>query len=167
MVPLAVFGLPALLAAFSAGVALLLHITRIRGIAQILLLAVLWTAMEWMRGHVLTGFPWNLIGYVWTASNSVRQLAALTGIWGLSFLTILVAAMPAILGHTKMSIPMRWCAVASAPALLGGVWTAGAVRLHPRWPITTKARIDRDVAATAADRMMTPGRRSSDAITSA
>jgi apolipoprotein N-acyltransferase len=130
MMPFAVFGLPALLAVFPAGVTLLLYVTGIRGWAQILLFAVLWTAMEWTRGHVLTGLPWNLVGYVWTPSASVSQLAALTGIWGLSFLTILVAAMPAILAHTTMSIRARWCALASAAALLGSVWIGGAVRLY-------------------------------------
>jgi apolipoprotein N-acyltransferase len=62
MMPFAVFGLPAVLAVFPAGVTLLLYVTGIRGMAQILLFAVLWTAMEWARGHVLTGFPWNLVG---------------------------------------------------------------------------------------------------------
>ena len=130
MTPFAVFGLPALLAVFPAAVTLLLYVTGIRGVAQILLFAVLWTAMEWARGHVLTGFPWNLVGYVWTVSDSVSQLAAVTGVWGLSFLTILAAAMPAILAHTTISIRARWCAVASAAALLGGVWLGGVVRLH-------------------------------------
>ena len=130
MTPFAVFGRPALLALFPAGVTLLLYVTGIRGVAQILLFAVLWTAMEWARGHVLTGFPWNLVGYVWTVSDSVSQLAAVTGVWGLSFLTILAAAMPAILAHTTISIRARWCAVASAAALLGGVWLGGVVRLH-------------------------------------
>jgi len=130
MMPFAVFGLPALLAVFPAGVTLLLYVTDIRGVAQILLFAVLWTAMEWARGHVLTGFPWNLVGYVWTVSDTVSQLGAVTGIWGLSFLTIFVAAMPAVLAHTTISIRARWCAVASAAALLGGVWIGGAERLH-------------------------------------
>jgi apolipoprotein N-acyltransferase len=130
MMPFAVFGLPAVLAVFPAGVTLLLYVTGIRGGAQILLFAILWTAMEWTQGHVLTGFPWNLVGYVWTVSGAVSQLAAVTGVWGLSFLTILVAAMPAILAHTTISIRARWCAVASAAALLGSVWIGGAVRLY-------------------------------------
>jgi apolipoprotein N-acyltransferase len=130
MMPFAVFGLPALLAVFPAAVTLLLYVTGIRGVAQILLFAILWTAMEWARGHVLTGFLWNLVGYVWTVSDSVSQLAAVTGVWGLSFLTILVAAMPAILAHRTRSIRARWCAVASAAALLGGVCLGGVVRLH-------------------------------------
>lgn len=130
MVPFAVLGLPAVLAVFPAAATLLLYVSGTRGVAQILLFAVLWTAMEWARGHLLTGLPWNLIGYAWTASNAVSQLGALTGIWGLSFFTVLMAAMPAILTDTTISIRARWYAVALATALLPVVWTGGAVRLH-------------------------------------
>ena len=33
--------------------------------ARICLFAVAWSAAEWLRGHLLTGFPWNLVGYIW------------------------------------------------------------------------------------------------------
>ena len=36
---------------------------RARGVGRVLALAVAWSVLEWLRGHVLTGFPWNLIGY--------------------------------------------------------------------------------------------------------
>ncbi len=61
-----------------------------------LVFALVWSVLEWMRGHILTGFPWNLPGYTWTGYLSVAQSASLIGIYGLSFLTILLAAFLAV-----------------------------------------------------------------------
>ena len=62
------------------------------GARRALGLALAWVAAEWLRGRVLSGFPWNLVGYSWTISNEMLQLAALTGIYGLSLVTVLAAA---------------------------------------------------------------------------
>ncbi|MCV6594262.1 MAG: apolipoprotein N-acyltransferase [Silicimonas sp.] len=54
------------------------------------------TAAELIRGHVFTGFPWALPAYIW-AETPLRMLAALTGSYGLSFLTLLIAAAPSLI----------------------------------------------------------------------
>ena len=41
------------------------------------MLAAAWTAFEWLRGWIFTGYPWNLIGYSWAFSDAMNQLAAL------------------------------------------------------------------------------------------
>src|SRR5262249_5212312 len=50
---------------------------------------------EWLRGTILTGFPGILPGYVWTPGEPVSQLAAIVGIYGLSLVTLAIAAAPA------------------------------------------------------------------------
>ena len=62
------------------------------GAARLLVFACLYAAGEWMRGHALTGFPWNLPAYGWGASLEILQNASLVGAYGLSFLTILLGA---------------------------------------------------------------------------
>lgn len=52
-------------------------------------------AMEWLRGVVLTGFPWAMIGHVWIGTP-VDQLAATLGPSGLSLLTLTAAALPVL-----------------------------------------------------------------------
>ena len=44
---------------------------------------------EYARGNVLGGFPWNIIGYVWSNSYILLQPVSLIGIYGLGLFTIL------------------------------------------------------------------------------
>ena len=56
-----------------------------------LALVVCWTGAEIARSLLFTGFPWALIGHIWTPTP-LAQLAAFVGPHGLSFLTLGVAA---------------------------------------------------------------------------
>ena len=97
LVPIAITGVAAGLAIFSGLVSLVTYLTRQTGWRRVIVLALAWTAAEWLRGHVLTGFPWNLTGYAWTSVDSVLQITSVVGIYGLSLITVAVAAMPATL----------------------------------------------------------------------
>lgn len=63
---------------------------------RVLVLAIAWTAGEWLRGHVFTGHPWNPLGHVWAFATPLLQGAALVGVFGLSLLSFLVLAAPAL-----------------------------------------------------------------------
>jgi apolipoprotein N-acyltransferase len=52
----------------------------------------LWLAMELARTYLITGFPWNLLGYAVQAAG-VRQIASVTGVYGLSFLAVATSAL--------------------------------------------------------------------------
>jgi len=54
----------------------------------------LWVAMELGRYHLLTGFPWDLLGYA-VSPAGLRQIASLTGVYGLSFLAFSTTALAA------------------------------------------------------------------------
>lgn len=135
----AVGGLSALLAAFPALAVGAARIVWPTGPARILVLSISWTIFEWLRGWVLTGFPWNLVGYSWAFSDAMNQFAALSGIWGLSLVTVAVASLPALLldrfepasDRRATGSPMRtavaWVAVGAM--LLAVIWTGGWLRL--------------------------------------
>lgn len=103
LLPVAVTGLPALLALFyGAGTLLWFILVRrwaLDPVPRALLMAVLWCGVEYTRGHVLTGFPWNLIGYCWVGLPGVVQAASLIGVYGLSLLTVLAAFLVAPLAQ--------------------------------------------------------------------
>lgn len=95
MLPLAVLLVPAGLALFyglGAGVAGLFWRP---GWRRVLVLAVGMTGGDWLKGHILTGFPWNAFGYTLAPSPVMMQSAALVGLWGLTLLAFLVFAAPA------------------------------------------------------------------------
>ena len=58
-----------------------------------LLFALLFTASEYARGNLLSGFPWNLGGYVFAVSDASIQLASIFGIYGLTFIAVFLGAV--------------------------------------------------------------------------
>lgn len=134
MVPIAVPALAAGLALFIGLAALLTHLSRTTGVARIIIFAAAWTVAEWLRGIVLTGFPWNLTGSVWAWSEAMIQVVALVGAYGLSFLTVLCAALPATLAERAKAAdgtprPSRWDPVWAAFLIPLALYVGGTVRL--------------------------------------
>lgn len=128
MLPFVAVLMPGGLALFTmiAGVFSRLAFERLGGWGRIAAFAVIWMALEWLRGHILTGFPWNLGGYAWAGSLAVSQSVSIIGIYGLGLLTVLCAAAPVVFFETKGGA--RFAACCFAILLAFGMW--GAVRLH-------------------------------------
>ncbi len=57
--------------------------------------ASIFSMIEILRGHIFSGFPWNLPGYIFKAGGAVSQSASVFGIYGLSFVTLLLAGLMA------------------------------------------------------------------------
>jgi apolipoprotein N-acyltransferase len=133
MMPFAIAGLPAVLAVFIGLATLTLHVVcrrlKLSGLARVLAFAMLWTIFEYLRGHILTGFPWNLIGYSWTAVLPVLQSVAVIGIYGLGLLTVAVASLPALLFDSSESAIRVRASLAVGLSLFGLIGLAGWGRL--------------------------------------
>ena len=92
LLPLAVTLMPAGLALFFAGAGALAAFYWPAGWRRIVVLALVLAGADYLRGHLLTGFPWNLLGYTLTASDGLLQLAAILGIYGVGFLAVVIFA---------------------------------------------------------------------------
>lgn len=66
---------------------------------RILALAAGLGLAEFLRGHVLTGFPWNTLGYAAMTMPLTMQSAALIGLYGVTLLAVMVFAAPALLAE--------------------------------------------------------------------
>ncbi|HEV2189460.1 MAG TPA: apolipoprotein N-acyltransferase, partial [Stellaceae bacterium] len=138
--PFGLFGMPIILSAFTALGTYAAGLARLRlgmtGLTRICAFAVTWVIAEWLRGHVFTGFPWNLAGYVWAGGFPgalvMLQTTAWVGIYGLSFVTVLAACLPAMFGTpslTPLSPLRRFLPAIAAAALILVPAAAGALRL--------------------------------------
>jgi apolipoprotein N-acyltransferase len=99
-----------------------------RGIARIIALAALFAIAEWLRGHLLTGFPWTAPGLAVDGMGGLAQAASLIGMPGLTLLVVLWAALPALAGSAGARW-REWLAAFVILALLPGLWLWGNNRL--------------------------------------
>ena len=135
MLPFAVIMLPAGLAVFTAFGTALARVMWARGAIRVVALAVAITIAEWLRGHLLTGFPWNTFGYALATQLALAQIVAWIGIWGLTFIAVAVFSAPAVFADDPADTRRRWLAPTLGVALLAALAGYGVWRLH-RTPTT-------------------------------
>jgi apolipoprotein N-acyltransferase len=117
--PFAVVLLPAAMAVYYGAATAAAAMLWKSGPWRVLALALSLSATEWLRGHMLTGFPWNVLGYALTYPVELMQSAALLGIYGLTMAAVLIFGLPAVL----------WSEAAAGQ--WGRKWAALAVALLP------------------------------------
>lgn len=80
-------------------------------------LVVTLTGAEILRSHIFTGFPWALIGHAWIGWPQMH-VAMLVGAHGLTFMTLLAAACPAMFGLRRVVLGVLvGAALVSAPVV--------------------------------------------------
>ena len=93
---------------------------------------VLWVSLELLRTYALTGFPWALLGYSQYLSLPVIQIADTTGVYGVSFLIVLVnvAVAEGLLAlRVPRFRPAAWKPVATVLVVVALVLGYGSWRL--------------------------------------
>ncbi|MCG9128568.1 apolipoprotein N-acyltransferase [Candidatus Poribacteria bacterium] len=59
--------------------------------------ATIWVSLEWLRGWLLTGFPWGNVGYSQWNYHAGIQIASIAGVYGVSFVIVCFNAGVALL----------------------------------------------------------------------
>ncbi len=132
--PLAAAGLPALLALFTATASLLaVKYSDLKTLSGFALFLAAIMISEYLRGHILTGFPWNLYGYIWAETLPLAQLTSLAGIYGLSLLTLAGGAIAGFIVIWRHGLPAKGSLLGALLFLYGITYFWGHNRLqaHP------------------------------------
>lgn len=124
-------GALALGVSFGLGAALA-HLMWGDGGQRILVLAASLSVTEYLRGHLLSGFPWNLPGYALAGTDPMLQSASLVGVYGLSFVALLVAATPALIWPADTTPVGR-----RLTPLVAGVVVLAAMFAWGQWRLAT------------------------------
>jgi len=97
LIPIALITIPAFLALFYGFVTLLFHIFNFKNlISAFFLFSLLFGLIEYVRGNILTGFPWNLIIYSFSENISFLSFMSVIGTYSFNLLIISFFTAPAI-----------------------------------------------------------------------
>ncbi len=174
--PFGVIGFPAALALFHGVGFVLARLLWSEGSHRVFAFVAAMASVEWLRGIILTGFPWNSIGQALGATDATSQIASVVGLNGLTILALFIFAAPAVLAtgvtfRQRLVLPMM-----AAILMIGiagfGIWRLQTVQitqlpdvkvriLQPNLSQREKHRLSgQDVLSryvTLSDRATTPG----------
>jgi apolipoprotein N-acyltransferase len=127
--PAAAIALPLGMALYTGLAGLLYRIVGRRVPSRVLLFALCWALAEWLRGHVITGFPWNLAAYAWAFSDAMSQPVSVVGAYGLTLITAAIAASPVVLVGRQAAGIRDFRGPLGAAAAAVALFAFGAIRL--------------------------------------
>jgi apolipoprotein N-acyltransferase len=106
--------------------AIIAHLGPGRPALVVIAAPAVWTMLELVRTRLFSGFPWLLLGYSQYRYPAVIQIADLTGVYGLSFLIVLVNVSIAL----SIEDRRRWLPLAAAMLVAAAVLAYGFYRLR-------------------------------------
>ncbi len=104
-------------------------VTRCRLVPFLLAAPATWALFEIARARGELAFPWGLLGYSLSDHPALLQTADLWGVFGLSFVVVLVNALLAGSVAARGPRAKAWCGL-FAGLIAGSMWLYGAARVE-------------------------------------
>jgi apolipoprotein N-acyltransferase len=110
------------LALYIAGFSLMIRQFSSNPIRFTFMVPILWVAFEYIRATLLSGFPWEMLGYSQYPFLRMIQISDILGVYGVSFLVAF--------GNAGLFLSWQWAAGVSRKELsVKGPWVAGVISL--------------------------------------
>ena len=102
LIPFALILIPLFLSLFFGLAILVVGRFSEKSIFFILFFSLVFSIFEFLRGNLMTGFPWNLISYTWSWSIETIQILSLIGTYSLSLISITFFCIPFLFFQKKV-----------------------------------------------------------------
>lgn len=102
--PFAIVGLPLILSFYFGAATAIARALWTDGIGRIAALAAAFALVEWLRESMLTGFPWNPVGFGLMPVPLLMQSAGLVSVIGMNALAVFIFSAPALLSARRHRI---------------------------------------------------------------
>ena len=97
LIPISLIFIPSFLAIFYGFVTILTLVFKLRkNISSLLMFSIIFSVIEFFRGHILSGFPWNLIVYSTETVDFILQILPLIGTYSLNLIVITLFITPVV-----------------------------------------------------------------------
>ena len=97
LIPLTIFLIPSFLAIFYGLISYFFIILKSKKIvSSFFIFSLIFGIFEFIRGSILTGFPWNLIAYSFSKNLEILSITSVIGTYGFNLLCISLFTSPAL-----------------------------------------------------------------------